>query len=375
VVLHVRVLSGSGGGPERTILQSAAHFDTSDYWLGAAYLHPPGDVGVESLQRRAAAQRCPFISIADRGPLDLRPVRELFALCRHLDVRIWHGHDYKSDLLGLLLRRLHRMALVATVHGWVTLTPRTRLYYALDRRCLRHFDHVAAVSRALCDEVGALGVDAERRSLLLNGVDGDVFRRQVEAAAAPLRVRRRVPVERFVIGTAGRLTEEKRHADLIRATHALLQEGRDVALWIAGEGAEHPRLEALIGRLALADRVVLLGFLEDAREFYAASDLFVLSSVREGLPNALLEAMAMGLPVVAANVDGVPEVVCDGENGLLYEAEDVGALTAQLRRLLDDPALRSRLAQAARRKVEERFRFAARVDAERAIYDRVIGRR
>jgi glycosyltransferase involved in cell wall biosynthesis len=302
-------------------------------------------------------------------------VRELLALCRHLDVRIWHGHDYKSDLLGLLLRRLHRMALVATVHGWVTLTPRTRFYHALDRRCLRYYDHVAAVSRALYDEVGTLGVGAERRSLLLNGVDGNVFRRQVEAAAAPLRVRRNIPAQRFVIGAAGRLSGEKRFTDLIRATHALLREGQDVALWIAGEGPDRPELEALIEQLALADRVTLLGFVEDARELYAASDLFVLSSVREGLPNALLEAMAMRLPVVAANVGGVPDVVSDGENGLLYEAGNVLALTAQVRRLLDDAALRARLSQAARRTVGERFQFAARVAAERAIYDSVIGRR
>lgn len=99
--------------------------------------------------------------------------------------------------------------------------------------------------------------------------------------------------------------------------------------------------------------------------------MFALSSRREAMPNALLEAMAMGLPVVAAAVGGVPAAVCDGVNGLTYPTGDVPALTRRLRRLLEDAALRERLSGAARRTIEERFTFAARMAAERALYDRL----
>ncbi len=122
----------------------------------------------------------------------------------------------------------------------------------------------------------------------------------------------------------------------------------------------------------MVDRVRFLGFVEDTVELFHALDVFVLSSRREGLPNVLLEAMAMGVPVVATNVAGVPMAVRDGENGLLCAAGDVAALADGVERLLANPVLRGRLADAGRRTIEERFRFVARIAAEKEIYDRLL---
>ena len=371
VVLNVRAVTGSGGGPETTIVQSAAHLRETDYWMAAAYMHRPGDPGFARLQERAAAHGCPLLPIPDRGALDPRVVRLLLALCRHLDVRIWHGHDYKSNLIGLLLRLLHPMALVTTAHGWVTHTRRTPLYYALDRWCLRRYDHVVSVSPDLHAAVGALGIPAARRTLILNGVDEQRFRSRAPSASATPRRRRSMPPDRRVVGSVGRLRGEKRFEDVIQATHALIRGGHDLELWIAGEGPARAELQALIGRLDLDDRVRLLGAVADPVELYRAMDLFVLCSLREGMPNALLEAMSMSLPVVAAAVGGVPAAVRDGENGLLFAAGDVESLTAAMRRALDDGALRERMAGAARRTVETQFTFAARMAAERVVYDRL----
>ena len=90
-----------------------------------------------------------MLSVDDRGPLDCRVVRQFLDICRRQRVRIWHGHDYKSNALGLLLRRAWSMRLVSTAHGWVTETRRTPLYYAIDRRCLARYDAVLCVSRDL----------------------------------------------------------------------------------------------------------------------------------------------------------------------------------------------------------------------------------
>ena len=371
VVLHVRVVTGSGGGPESTILQSAAHLRASDYWMTAAYMHRPGDPGIANLRQRADALGCALVPIADRGPFDARVARQLLALCRHLQVRIWHAHDYKSNLAGLLLRPFHPMALLTTAHGWVTQTRRTPLYYAVDRWCLRRYDHVVTVSPDLDAAVGALGVPAARRTLILNGVDEQRFQRRVPSAAAAWRARHGIPAARRVVGAVGRLSDEKGFDDLIEAVRALLGEGHDLQLAIAGEGPARARLQARVDRVGLRGRVALLGRVENPVELYDAADLFVLSSRREGMPNALLEAMSMQLPVVAAAVGGVPTAIRDGENGLLYPASDVAALTAALRRALGDRALCEQLGAAARRTVEQRFTFAARMVAERAVYDRL----
>jgi glycosyltransferase involved in cell wall biosynthesis len=363
---------GAGGGPDKTILLSAAPLRSTAYGVSAAFLHAPRDPGWEVLRRRAAIHDCPLIDVPDRGPLDPSVPARLLRICRQRNVRIWHGHDYKTNALGLFLRPFHPMKLVTTLHGWVQHTARTPLYYAIDRLCIERYDHAISVCADLDEALARRGVPEERRSLLPNGVDERAFRRRAAPAAAALR--RSVPEGRLVLAAVGRLSAEKGFDLLVRAMASLRAAGADVELWIAGEGDGRGELQARIDGCGLAGRVKLLGFVEDVSQVFEASDAFALSSLREGLPNVLLEAMAMEVPVVAAAVGGVAAVVRDGENGLLCAPRDADALAQGLVRLHTDDALRRRLASAARRTVEERFTFGARAAAERRIYDRVLGR-
>ncbi|HXQ23485.1 MAG TPA: glycosyltransferase [Candidatus Acidoferrales bacterium] len=373
-VLHVRTITHTGGGPDKTILLAARYLHDTPYWPAAAYLHPPGDPGFAVVRRRADLLDCPVIGIRDRGPLDLAVLPPLLALCRHLRIRIWHGHGLKPNLIGLLLRRFHPMKLVATTHGWTVRGARLALYYAIDRRCLRFYDHVISVSDDLHEWVRQLGVPAERCSLVHNGIDEQAFRRQFPPPRSPLRGARQVPEDRLVIGAVGRLSAEKGFDVLIRALPAVLAHGTDVELWIAGEGEARAALQALIERLGLSARVTLLGFVEDTVALFHAFDVFVLSSRREALPNVLLEAMAMSVPVVATRVAGVPAVIRDGDNGLLCAPGDSDGLAACVRRMAGDPTLRNRLAHAARQSIEQRFTLAGRMRLEREIYDGLLAR-
>jgi glycosyltransferase involved in cell wall biosynthesis len=338
-VLHTRVVTETGGGPDKTILLSAPFFADTPYWVAAAYMHPPDDPGFDAIRRRARQYGSPLISVPDRGPLDRGVFRAMLDLCRRYQVRIWHGHDYKSNLIGLSLRPFWNMKLITTVHGWVKQTTRTPLYYAIDRWTLPYYHHVICVSE-----------DLVRRVRELN-----------------------VPPERLVIGAVGRLSPEKAFNNLIRATHRLLQQGLDVELWIAGDGDSRDDLQKLIAHLGLAERVRLLGFVADTIELYHALDLFVLSSLREGLPNVVLEAMAMSVPVVSTRVAGVPNLITEGVTGLLCPVGEVEPLTQAMLAAAADPDLRRRLALAARELIEQRYTFAQRMARERAIYDKVLG--
>jgi glycosyltransferase involved in cell wall biosynthesis len=373
VVLHTRVVTGAGGGPDKTILLAPSVLADSRYWLAAAYMHPPQDPGFESLRRRALAAGCPLLSIPDRGPLDRGVLRRLRELCAHYQVRIWHAHDYKSNLLGVMLRPFWGMKLVTTVHGWVKHTTRTPLYYAVDRWCLPRYHHVISVSEDLHQRVRSLGVPEDRCTLLPNGVDDLTFVRKFPAAQSPLRVELGVPPGRLVVGAMGRLSAEKGFNSLIRATHQLVGEGLDIELWIAGEGEAQHDLEKLAVKLGLADRVRLLGFHDDPVEVYHGMDLFVLSSLREGLPNVVLEAMAMEVPVVSTRVAGVPDLIHDGRDGVLCPIGDREALAAAMGRVLRDAGLRGTLAAAARRTIHEKCSFRKRMLREKDIYDRVMG--
>jgi len=372
VVLDARVVTGCGGGPDKTILNSPRFLIPGGYRMLCAYMHPPGDAGFDQLRLKADAAGAPLLSVPDRGPWDWRVVSELLAVCRRERVQVWHGHDYKSNALGLLLHRFWPMRLVTTVHGWVKQTQRTPLYYGLDRLCLRAYEKVLCVSPDLVEECCAAGVRPRRCLLIENGIDTAEYARRTPLADAKARLG--IRPERLVIGAVGRLSPEKGFDLLIRAVDRLLQQGRDVELLILGEGDEATNLQALIHQLGRGDRCRLLGYRADLRPCYEAMDLFALSSLREGLPNVVLEAMAMEIPVVATAIAGVPRLVRDGGNGLLVPPGDLDALRAGLDRLLGDNALRDRFRRAGRTTVETDYSFARRMDRLRALYDEMLRR-
>jgi glycosyltransferase involved in cell wall biosynthesis len=335
-------------------------------------MHPPGDEAFQMLHRRADMAGAALVGIPDHGPLDFGIIREMIRLCREHQVTIWHGHDYKSNALGLIVRWFWPMKLVTTVHGWVQHTRRTPLYYAIDKFCIQRYDEVICVSQDLYEECLRRGVPSPRCHWVHNGIDTEQYRRR----QTPLEARRqfRQPLGATVIGAMGRLSEEKGFDLLIRAVSRLLEEGQDIELWIAGEGGQRKELQALIDKLGRPERIRLLGQVDDIHAFFGSLDVFALSSVREGLPNVLLEAMALEVPVVATRIAGIPSLVRDGENGLIVEPGSIDALADGVRRLLIHEPLRLDFAAAARRRIEQVFSFEQRMRKIVAIYDALLAR-
>jgi glycosyltransferase involved in cell wall biosynthesis len=262
------------------------------------------------------------------------------------------------------------MRLVTTAHGWVEYTPRTRLYYHFDRWSLPRYERVICVSEDLVSRCRSLGVPDGKLQLIENAIDTDQFRRSATVADAKQRIG--WPAQRLLVGAAGRLSGEKAFDVLIQAIHDLVGRGVDVGLAIAGDGAERETLQRLVAELGMQDRVQLLGFQSDLRSFYETLDLFVLSSLREGLPNVLLEAMSMEVPVVATRIAGVPRLISHDDNGWLVPAGEQLALANAIGSLLESAPTRSRLAAAGRRTIEERYCFAARMKKVAAVYDALL---
>ncbi|MGL4419779.1 MAG: glycosyltransferase, partial [Gemmataceae bacterium] len=206
-VFDTRVVTGSGGGPDKTILNSPRFLTERGYRMLCGYLTPPNDPGYAEIERKASRYGAPLVTIADRGPTDWRVVRDLLKICRRERVAIWHGHDYKTNALGLLLKRFWPMRLVTTAHGWVHHTPRTPIYYKIDQLCLRRYEQVYCVSPDLHAECRAFGVSERRCILLENGIDETVYQRSQTIAAAQAKLG--LAGKGFLIGAAGRLEKEK----------------------------------------------------------------------------------------------------------------------------------------------------------------------
>jgi glycosyltransferase involved in cell wall biosynthesis len=371
IILHTRVVTGQGGGPEKTILNSPRFLPPLGYRAICAYLRPTGDDGFQAIRDRARGWQAPLVEIDDRGPLDFSVFRRCLQICREHNVAIWHGHDYKSNLIGLWVRRYWPMRLVTTLHGWVKFTYKTPLYYAIDRWCLRYYEKIICVSDDLLQTCLRWGLPASRCIYIENAIDTQQFRRLQSCKSA--KVALGFDPNKKIVLAVGRLSAEKGFDILLKAVAALPQE-LSCSLLIAGEGDDRARLEGVIKELGIGDRVHLLGFRSDTTALYEAADVFALSSYREGLPNVVLEAMAMQTPLIATRVAGVPKLISDGENGLLLEPGDATALTAGLAKLLGSDELRERLANSARETVERKFSFQRRMERVAGVYHDVLAR-
>jgi glycosyltransferase involved in cell wall biosynthesis len=292
-------------------------------------------------------------------------------LCRREQVASYHGHDYKSNFLGLLLKRFWPMRLVTTAHGWVKHTSRTPLYYHIDQWCLPRYEQVICVSGDLVEACQRAGVSENRCVLLENGIDLAAYRRTQFLSEAKRALG--FDPDRPLVGAVGRLSPEKGFDILIDAIAQVRAGGSPVQLVIVGEGDERARLQAKIDAHGLNPHCRLAGFQAEPKPIYEAMDLFALSSLREGLPNVLLEAMALGVPCAATRVAGVPRLIQDGENGRLVESGDQSALAGAIRDLLGDAAERRRLGQAGQATVAERYSFARRMEKLAGIYDQLLG--
>lgn len=367
-VMHLRTVVGTGGGPEKTILTTPRYLQ--DYEVSLVYIRPRDDEEF-NIGERAAQSGTSLIDIPESGGMDPRTLFRLRKEIAKFRPDIIHAHDYKTNFLALLCRP-KSARLVTTVHGYVSRGGRLELYYKIDMFSLKRMDHIVTVSDDLQEQVTQMGIDSDTVTLVDNAIDMVEFSRKsaVEKAKRQLGFRS----DRFLIGAVGRLAKEKGFDLLISAVERLIEGGLDVELTIIGEGDQREQLEAQIAASGHADRFHLLGYRSDTIALYEAMDLYVLSSLREGLPNVLLEAMAMEVPVVATKIAGVPKLIQDRENGLLVNSGSVDELEQAIKEILKNDSLREMLVGKARKTIETEFSFSVRMDKIRKIYDQVLAK-
>jgi glycosyltransferase involved in cell wall biosynthesis len=217
-------------------------------------------------------------------------------------------------------------------------------------------------------------VPAARVRLIWNGAPLDEFAPVARESAAAARRSLGIAEDALVVGTIGRLNEQKGHRYLVEAAPALLRPRPSAHVLIVGDGDQMPALKARVEALDLGARVTFAGHRTDVPALLGAIDVFAISSTYEGTPLALFEAMAAGKTIVSTAVDGCREVLEDGVTGMLVPARDPAALAAALGRALDDPALRQRLADAARA-ASTRYDIRTCVASMESLYDEVLSER
>ena len=351
------------GGAERQLVELASRLDPRRFRVAVAALRAGGALEGEARRRGVEA-----LHTARQGRFDLSPILRLaaFAVKRRVDVT--HSFLFFDALHGRLAAALAGVPVrIASLRG-VDYAPGSLRNY-VDRALLSLTDCLVANSEWMRDRARRCGLRRARIEVIRNGVDAARFDRPAERE----RVRRELGIARkaVAVGMVGRLSREKGVDVFMRCAARVAEECADAVFVVVGDGPERGALERMAGSPA---RVVMTGWRDDVGETLSALDVLALTSRSESAPNAALEAMAAGLPVVATRVGGTPEIVEDEVTGLLAPSEDVAGLSERLTRLCRSAALRRMMGRRGRRRIEERFSMRRMVERYEALYEELVGR-
>ncbi len=339
VVLHTESSKGWGGQEHRTFKEARG---MARHGVRVLFACQPGS----RLAERAEAEGFAVTRVRMRSSVDFGAVNALVKLIQRERVDVVNTHSGRDSLLAGLAGRLawRQPLVVRTRHLALPIT--SRFTYSV----LPH--HVVAVSEYVRQYLISEGVAAERVSTIYTGIEPDAL-----ALDGPSSLRGELGLgpEVPLVGTVAILRQKKGHHLIVDAVPQILQALPDAHFVFAGDGPQTDNLKAQIAALGLSGRVHLLGLRRDVANVLAGLDLFVLPTREEALGTAYIEAMAMGLPIVGTQVGGVPEVVGDGDNGLLVPVDDSPALAAAIIRLLSDPATRAAMAARSRDRVVSHF--------------------
>jgi glycosyltransferase involved in cell wall biosynthesis len=345
----------SRGGAETQLVQLAVGLDRARWEPAVVLLSRRNDFA-----DMLAGAGVLTIALGQDGWCDVFVLLRLLRVLRRLRPDVVHTSLYLANLYGVLAARLARTPHVVVSQRCSYESNVGPVRRRIARLGHRLADRVIVNSRAALEEECAAGMPADRLVHVPNGV-------ALEASAVVDRAALGLPDGPLVLAV-GRLEAVKGHRVLLDAWPIVSRAVPDASLVLLGEGVRRGALESQARRLGVSSRVRFLGFRGPALPYVAACAVFVQPSLSEGMPNSVLEAMAAGKPIVASRVGGIPEMLVDGENGLLVPPGDTAALAMGLTRLLEDPPFRERLGAAARARAERDFSLAALRAATERIY-------
>jgi len=335
------------------------------------------DHEVGMLGEEFSGQGIPIRVLHRRPGIDWKCAFRLAAFLREQRVQLVHAHQYTPFFQALLARLAYRRPpIVFTEHGRHYPDTRSSRRVAFNRALLRGDDRLIAVGESVRNAlVLNEGLPEERTETIYNGVPLQRFLsvRSDESLRSEVRKELGVFSDDYVVVQVARLNELKDHATALRTARRLRDAGVPVRLVLAGEGPERPRLERLVAEIGLTSNVQFLGTRSDIPRLLAGADALLLSSVSEGIPLTLIEAMAAGVPVVSTDVGGVAEIVEHGISGLLTDSGDDVGLARALDELWREPEKAGNLADCGTRRAVERYSLESMHQAYVGVYDEMLG--
>jgi glycosyltransferase involved in cell wall biosynthesis len=346
----LQIISSSGMYGAEAVILNLSRFLNAGQHCSMVGVFSNSSAPNHELHERAVKEGIESHLIPCKGQIDRTTISTIRESAVRTGADVVHAHGYKADIYVYLALRGSGIPFVSTCHTWYDNDPLVFFYGVADRFVLRKYARVVAVSDEVRMRLLKAGIRDEKIHMVRNGIDLRPFDnvvpslREVSASDRTL-----------IVGLIGRLSWEKGIDIFLRAASRVAVEFPSAKFVVVGEGPDRDKLELLIDELKIRQNVSMLGRREDMLSIYASLDVMVSSSRQEGLPMAILEGLASGLPLVATAVGEVPTVVTDGRTGVLVPSEDVDLLVAGIVNLLQDSTKRLRLGAAAKNLIKEEY--------------------
>jgi glycosyltransferase involved in cell wall biosynthesis len=335
--------------------------------------------GEKEIERQAGLHGIEVTTIRTRAGLNPYTIYRILLTARARHADIIHSHGYKGNILaGCIPGFVRKAPLVSTLHGWTNTVPGSRLalYEWLDRKMLHYKDAVITVNRLMLNDIRLTSarIDSQKLFVVKNGIAAEPPEATDPGSPEQIRIRQFTRTG-FIIGAIGRLSAEKGFEYLLDATAQLYHSGHGIRLVLAGEGPQRQQLEQHAVKLGIDDIVLFTGYLANASRFLPGFDVLAISSLSEGLPITLLEAMRAGIPVVSTSVGGIPDVIRQEKSGILVPPADATALAMGIKQIIDNPDLKGALARQARITFLEDLTSDRMASDYQAIYRKLVADR
>jgi glycosyltransferase involved in cell wall biosynthesis len=359
-------------GPGRTVLECATGLKKDNLTIIIGSFRAPHlktHLYIEEAARRGLKTE----PVRERSSYDLLIVKRLVDIIGRHKVDIVHTHELRSNFYGLLAARICSLPVVTTVHGWIANDLQGVMRQYVDRFLMLFFDQIITVSQNLKKKITSFGISPRRVVVVPNALELQQYR--IDRTRQNLRKQLGIGHRDILIAKIGRLSREKGQGDLIKAFKKSVGKRTDVHLALIGIGPDEKRLRRQVAGLDLIHNVHFCGFRQDMVDCYNSIDLVVQASYTEGMPNVVIEALAMGVPVIATNAGGTNEILTDGVSGRLVPPGKVECLSYALSEFLKHPDFFLIMAENGRRIVHDGFDSANRTEKIKKIYMQLLTRK
>lgn len=349
--MNILQLSSSRGffGAESVILQLSMGLKRMEnVYPTIVILERENEINLD-FKKRCEENGIETVVLKCEGRIDFRSLNCLRKLVKRNEIKIIHSHGYKANLYSNLTSWGMSNIKVATCHNWLGNSAKMRLYKKVDLLSLRRFDKVIAVSDTIKEIILKSGIRREKVAKIRNGIFLEPFEKKMSKTDGKRRLG--LTDNAVVIGTVGRISEEKGHRYLLDIAGSIIHKFPESIFLIVGDGP----LRDELARKYRHPSIIFTGIRNDLPQLYFAMDIFTLPSMTEGLPMALLEAMAANLPVIASRVGEIPEVIDNGKDGILIDPGDSAGLRQSILRLMTQKEERCRFGINAHKKIKEQY--------------------